>query len=49
MHELLHEHYGLDDTDIMNALKIPEAVQQKGSVAITWWMRDNCLNGKGNN
>ena len=49
MHELLHEGWGLDDSDIMNSLGISKADQARGSVAISNWLRDNCVNGKGNN
>ncbi|MEO8131259.1 MAG: RHS repeat-associated core domain-containing protein [Bryobacteraceae bacterium] len=48
MHELLHENWALDDTDVMNRLGISKAVQAGGSVAITNWMRDHCVNGRGN-
>jgi hypothetical protein len=48
MHEVIHDLYGLDDGDIMNALGISKAEQQEGSVAITRWLENNCIKGKEN-
>lgn len=48
MHETLHAIWGMDDTDVMNLLKIPAADQARGSVAITDWMTSNCVRGAGN-
>jgi hypothetical protein len=49
MHELLHELYGSDDGNIMEALGTAKTYGTTASIAISWWMRDNCVNGKGNN
>jgi hypothetical protein len=49
MHELLHEGWGLDDYDIMNALGISKTEQARGTIAISNWLPDNGVNGRGNN
>jgi hypothetical protein len=45
MHELLHNLYGLDDGEIQDKLGIGRSVP---SVAITTWLRNNCVYGMGN-
>jgi hypothetical protein len=53
LHEMLHEVYGLDDTDILRALAAydPRAgINPAGpSHQISDWMTANCVNGRGNN
>jgi len=53
LHVMLHEDYGLDDTDIMMKLAQydPKAgINPNGpSSQISVWMTKNCVNGKGNN
>jgi len=52
LHEMLHEVYGIDYTDVMKTLQTydPSAgINPKGpSEQITTWMIRNCVSGKGN-
>lgn len=48
MHEILHNEWGLDDSDVLDALYGKGARDKRPPADITEWFRKNCVSGKGN-